>query len=493
MGIKERRIIKKVSNVLDKLKISMYDEDVINVIVKEFGNVDFTYNGNNLLHIFANTNTNYYCFSMIFSALINKAGLDVNSKNKDGKNFFQVLCSNDVDINQILEYIYSKYFPEKLDLNSRDNQGHNILGNIILNENYYNNIEFRKMISLISSLLDEGCDDVRIFDDSDLTVYEWIHINHAELEDKIYKNSDINKDSISDLLEDAYYGIRESYYKNNVYSLTKLFYKNPEDNIQIIRNIFSKMLSERDDDINELNLLSRLHEKKMDAKEEEYISAVNKLFDMGLNPNSPSGFEHRNFISTAIDTGFDFDYIYKITEIALNKGLNFKDSLTPLRELSSNDTSGFNLTEMYVLLSKYGYDNLDFDVIKSSTIKNKYDLFFNIRKYGFVKMFDEEANKASLIFDECLNFNKIYFKRKLTEQENDFFKLIFEVIDWLKISNSNYNDYAFIKQIISIMVEERKNSIVNYKVEPKEILKILKEITSKYIDDSYNKILKKRG
>ena len=492
MGIRERRIIKKASNVLDKLNISMYDEDVIDVIVKEFGNVDFTYNGNNLLHIFANTNTNYYCYSMIFSALINYAGLAVNSKNKEGKNFFQVLCSNDVDINQILEYIFSKYFPKMLDLNSRDNQGYNILGNIILNENYYNNIEFRKMISLISSLFDKGCDDVRIFDDSDLTIYEWIHKNHVELEDKIYKNSDINKDSISDLLDDAYNSIRESYYKNNVYSLTKLFCENSEDNIKFVRNIFSGMLSNHNDDINELNLLSRLHEKKMDAKEEEYILAVNKLFDMGLNPNSPSGFEHRNFISTAIDAGFDFDYIYKITEIALNKGLNFKDTLSPLSELLSK-TSEFNLMKMYVLLSKYGYDNLKFDVIVSSTMKNKYELFFNIRKYGFVKMFDEEASKTSLVFDECLNFNKIYFKHKLTEQENDFFKLIFEVIDWLKISNSNYNDYAFVKQIISIMVEERKNSIVNYKVEPKEILKILKEITSKYIDDSYNKILKKRG
>lgn len=384
----------------------------------------------------------YKTLNDIIELLMNN-GLDPNIRNNDGKTFLQAS-----DMKDNIEFI--DMLPlDKMDLNNQDNDGKTILHNLV-----DENIDPYFLMGIYEKI--ENYIDATIKDNNGKTFLDLLDA----------KTKDYEYPSFLRL-------IRRSYYTDNFnYFIDKL-----DNDLDEVNNFLNLLFDDNNFPIIHFWLHSS-SAKKVNYKNK--LDAIKKLSDLNaINPNIKlMGLLH--IVVSNIRADYDKNYVLKLTEICLGKKFDFRDLAAIMKEWLTNYSTVNDFVDMYVLLSKHGYNSLGND-INISKAENKREIYQEIRNEGFVKMLNNFLSEQDLsVMSYCLS-------------DIELLNNIFEIQNLIESSLEIKNDYGMAKLLVEKVVENRKNTINIIEdniVSLKELNSALRNILEEHMSNVVNPISK---
>ncbi|MEI3529981.1 MAG: hypothetical protein V8Q75_02775 [Bacilli bacterium] len=437
---------------------SKSDDEFIKFINKKFGGINYQSDGNSLLHLLVVQDN--YRLDLVLKGIkkLITLGIDSNTKDSLGRTFLQrSLDTYGLDL--IIQILRDKdFFTKYIDANSVDNEGNTLVHSAILKWNNY--FEYDEIIELFDILID-------------------------------YYNFDVSKrnnnnDSILDLATERI----DVSHKISLDSIARIYYRYNNDE-------FSKLIldSNKDDLINSLNLkfivysVSLLICQTTNPKNDEVVDrtllCIKKLLSIGCNPVIE--IDGNNFITDAIFKGYPISYILQIIELMASIGcLDTDFSKSFVLAMMEENRPLKDIIDIYVIASKYGYDNLRQDIRILQSRRSLFDflndgvrrseLYDKIRLDGFRIMFNDALRNFG-ISNEVLLSDDIL--KTLTDTTKNFRK-------FLKLGN----EYQFIQSFCNFMKEKYSmNIIFNETISEKDILTDLKEYLISLFEDKVNRTL----
>lgn len=437
---------------------SKSDDEFIKFINKKFGGINYQKDGNSLLHLLVMQDN--YRFDWVLKGIkkLITLGIDSNVKDSLGRTFLQrSLDTYGLDL--IIPILRDKdFFTKYIDANSVDNEGNTLVHSAVLKLNNY--FEYDEIIELFNILID-------------------------------YYNFDVSKrnnnnDSILDLATERI----DVSHKISLDFIARIYYRYNNDE-------FSKLIldSNKDDLINSLNLkfivysVSLLICQTTNPKNDEVVDrtllCIKKLLSIGCNPVIE--IYGNNFITDAIFKGYPISYILQIIELMASIGwLDTDFSKSFVLAMMEENRPLKDIIDIYVIASKYGYDNLRQDIRILQSRRSLFDflndgvrrseLYDKIRLDGFRIMFNDALRNFG-ISNEVLLSDDIL--KTLTDTTKNFRK-------FLKLGN----EYQFIQSFCNFMKEKYSmNIIFNETISEKDILTDLKEYLISLFEDKVNRTL----
>ena len=437
---------------------SKSDDEFIKFINKKFGGINYQSDGNSLLHLLVVQDN--YRLDLVLKGIkkLITLGIDSNTKDSLGRTFLQSSLDT-YGLDLIIQILRDKdFFTKYIDANSVDNEGNTLVHSAILKWNNY--FEYDEIIELFDILID-------------------------------YYNFDVSKrnnnnDSILDLATERI----DVSHKISLDSIARIYYRYNNDE-------FSKLIldSNKDDLINSLNLkfivysVSLLICQTTNPKNDEVVDrtllCIKKLLSIGCNPVIE--IDGNNFITDAIFKGYPISYILQIIELMASIGcLDTDFSKSFVLAMMEENRPLKDIIDIYVIASKYGYDNLRQDIRILQSRRSLFDflndgvrrseLYDKIRLDGFRIMFNDALRNFG-ISNEVLLSDDIL--KTLTDTTKNFRK-------FLKLGN----EYQFIQSFCNFMKEKYSmNIIFNETISEKDILTDLKEYLISLFEDKVNRTL----
>lgn len=433
---------------------SKSDAEFAKFIEKNFGSINYRNNGDSLLHLLVRKeNYGVEWLAKCIKKLI-VLGINPNTKDNLGRTFLQrSLDTHGLDL--IIQILREDFFTKYIDANSVDVDGNTLIHSAILKCN--NCGEYGKMIELLDILIN-------------------------------YYNFDVSKrnnnnDSILDLATECI----DVYHKINLDSIARIYYQHNNDE-------FSRLIldSNKDDLINSLNskfinysvslfICQATNPKNVEVVDRTLL-CIKKLLSIGCNPVIK--ISDNNFITDAIYKGYPTSYILKIIEPIASIGLGVDFVKSFVLAMMEENYPLKDIIDIYVIASKYDYDNLRQDIEILQNRRSLFDflddgvmrieLYDKIRLDGFKIMFNDalrnfDISKEAIFSDDGL--------RTITDVITNF-KRFFDL----------GNDYQFIQSFCNFLKEKYSMNIMyNETISEKDILIDLKE----YLIDLFEKKLNK--
>lgn len=429
-------------------------------IIRDFGGLDFKYNGDSLLHLVVAKNYGRSSQEVLSTIdILLNLGIDPNLKNNDGQTFIHKSLEN-YDALAIQHYFADFNVREKFDVNMRDEEGNTIMHSIMMKTNFaYMNCAYMIFHELISNYNF----DSSVKNNEGQTILDCCQFDLPTLM------------KTGELIFGNYYD-----------SFTREFY---EKNI----NYFSDLIATSDDEERKKSLNKTFINRDValfirqnfksgnDDANALALSDIEKLLKCGCDPNTLIC-DH-SFINEAIVRGHDLDYILKISELAIQYGFAINKMKTSVvSSMLSNRRDIKSIIAIYVF-SKYGYDDLANDV-KNHNNRNalnllkdgipRSDVYDYIRIEGFKIMFNEELEKAKII-NQQIRFN------------DDDINIIFDIIDTFKSPLNLGNDYHFIQLFVNFLQEKYSLNINCIDITRLEFLSTLKEYINSQVNNEIDK------
>lgn len=419
---------------------------IIGMIIKTFGSTDYEYDGDSLYHMFTN-DQKYPCGGVTLEGLkyiitsLNHMGLDPNVRNKDGQTFFTDSVierfKNDIDFFLKLPMVF----------NSQDNKGQTILHKLVNTDiSVCNFCEcFEKIKDHVDSAIKDN--DGKTF---------------LDLVDEETSNMHLFNYELAFLRE-----LRKSYYEKNFSCFIDKLDNDKNEINEYLDLIFS---------MSEMNAIHYWCHDNEYISEDEKLKAIEKLFVLDIaDPNFCKGIRYP-IVLGAIYKGYSTEYILKLSKLCLEHGYKVNSEPTIMECCFNNNYSFQRLIDVYVLLSKYGYNNLSEDIFECKLNKKwnyTYNLDLLIRKTGLKQMLNDLLKEKNLIDGTIINFN------------DAFYNYMLEIERMLEPSLKMTNDYDMVKLLIEKVVQNRENNIniVEENVSMEELYDALNIILEAFISD----------
>lgn len=429
---------------------SKSDDEFIKFINKKFGGINYQSDGNSLLHLLV-MQENYRLDLVLCIKKLITLGIDSNTKDSLGRTFLQrSLDTYGLDL--IIPILRDKdFFTKYIDANSVDNEGNTLVHSAILKLNNY--FEYDEIIELFNILID-------------------------------YYNFDVSKrnnnnDSILDLATERI----DVSHKISLDFIARIYYRYNNDE-------FSKLIldSNKDDLINSLNLkfivysVSLLICQTTNPKNDEVVDRT-----FGCNPVIE--IDGNNFITDAIFKGYPTSYILQIIELTASIGwLDTDFSKSFVLAMMEKNRPIKDIIDIYIIASKYGYDNLRQDIRILQSHRSVFDFFDDgirrselydkIRLDGFRIMFNDALRNFGISNEVHLNDDVLKTFMDTTKNFRKFLKL--------------GNEYQFIQSFCNFMKEKYSismNIMFNETISERDILTNLKEYLISLFEDKVNRTL----
>lgn len=429
---------------------SKSDDEFIKFINKKFGGINYQSDGNSLLHLLV-MQENYRLDLVLCIKKLITLGIDSNTKDSLGRTFLQrSLDTYGLDL--IIPILRDKdFFTKYIDANSVDNEGNTLVHSAILKLNNY--FEYDEIIELFNILID-------------------------------YYNFDVSKrnnnnDSILDLATERI----DVSHKISLDFIARIYYRYNNDE-------FSKLIldSNKDDLINSLNLkfivysVSLLICQTTNPKNDEVVDRT-----FGCNPVIE--IDGNNFITDAIFKGYPTSYILQIIELTASIGwLDTDFSKSFVLAMMEKNRPIKDIIDIYIIASKYGYDNLRQDIRILQSHRSVFDFFDDgirrselydkIRLDGFRIMFNDALRNFGISNEVHLN--------------DDVLKTFIDTIKNFRKFLKLGNEYQFIQSFCNFMKEKYSismNIMFNETISERDILTNLKEYLISLFEDKVNRTL----
>lgn len=454
-------------------------------IIKNFGSINYQKNGNTLLHLIVSSDYRFPIDQVYLAVcqLIN-LGVNPNIRNDDGQTFLEKSLKK-YDENLLLKIFGGDYKIKGIDVNNTSKDGNTILHSLIFS---YDDkavyakpldrdvvfVNWGKYSDLLMKLLYNYDFDLTKRNDKGQSILDCVNY----IIDKYQKD-----------MQSAYYTIVDTYYTCNIKELWKLILDTDNEKLMevLIKNFSNPSIS---------LFICQTEKPKNHSDVETTLLCIKKLLEIGCNPKLNRC--NQNFVVDAIFKGYPIEYILQISELGAQRGLDLSEGGGLVSGCLRMNMAINDLIDVYVVASKYGYDNLEnleYDLYKKGFIDgiiayknifkysyNKHDLYKYIRAEGFKIMFNvilkNHGFKNSVVFSDDVLYQIL---DTITQ-----FKSIFDL----------GNDYHF-SQLLCDFIRKKYNSYIMSidTISEKEILVNMKEYLLNLFDNELKKtlIMKKEG
>lgn len=457
---------KDVKRKINKL-ISMANENdvkYLRFIQKNFGDIDYKHEGSNLLHLVLFYYSDTYFLKSLDASIIKliKLGVDPNSKDAEGNSFLHKYLDKGGVI-QLSSMLSRNILDYKIEYNVSvvDNEGNTILHRVI--KNCKGELDFYSCYELF-----------RLFCDVEEYNFDFSirnNIGESVLDCLIKKN---NKEEINEMVLNP---MVETYYKYNIDELLNLILDTDE------QDLFKKLKATCLKPYSAL-LICQVYQPENDEVINKSLQCVKKLISIGCLAEKQLG--DSNFIYDAIDKKYPISYIKQIVDMA-EQYESDKVWYESLVFLATRNESIWDVINMYVISSRYGYSYKDFMKDIELFINNpaRFHTFKEgIRRSEICNYIRLEGLKIML--NDALerrNFNNILILN------NNIAQHILEIIEQINTLLEFDNDYQFVESFCNFIVEKYNTSIMYVKtISEKEVLVNLREYLDDLLDNKLNKL-----
>ena len=460
---------KKIDKFLEH--ITTVENVDLPVIMKYFKSVNYTYNGDNLLHLFIkNKNTKDLSVRTILYIikLLISNGVEPNKKNNEGKTFLHLLIDENYD-SCILENLMSssayidKTCRNKICLNLTDNDGKNIFHYLAEKggSEYLSLIHYYAYSDKMKTLINTP-------DKNNITVIEILRKKQEE---------SLKKDNLD-------FGSHKSWFLTRSAILMNFELMNFDEFVERLSN--SKNLGE------ELKLyhsreITELIYKIMKFNDEEKALKLTKEILLLIKDENwycavSTVFKHRSI-----------DYFYKIMDFCIEKGHkpNKNTATDILCDAILSNVSTDNLANIYIYLTKKGCT-----IEKVSSFTSSFLSSSTARTRGRIQWTEISIND----YIEGLNFsNKLL---NLLQENNiqidnhaiyniKFIETIFELYN----ENDDFSNLDELATVLANKISDELNNNLNRnnQITTKEIAYIFKNMIVESYNNKINKILVKKN
>lgn len=441
------------------LLTSESDAEFAKFIEKKFGGINYQNNGDSLLHLLVKKeNYGVEWLAKCIKKLI-VLGINPNTKDNLGRTFLQRSLDTH-GLNLIIQILRDKdFFTKHIDANSVDNDGNTLVHSAILKCNNYGKYD------RITELLD-------------------ILISYYNFDVSKRNN---NNDSILDLATECI----DVSHKISLDSIARIYYQHNNDE-------FSRLIL----DSNKADLINSLNSKFIDYSVSLFICqatrpknvevvdrtllCIKKLLSIGCNPVIE--ISDNNFITDAISKGYPTSYILKIIEPIASIGVGIDYGKSFVLAMMEENYPLKDIIDIYVIASKYDYNNLRQDIKILQTRRSVFDflddgvmrseLYDKIHLDGFRIMFNDSLKNIGISNEVILN--------------DDVLKTITDTITNTNLRRFLHlgNEYQFIQAFCNFMKEKYSMNIMyNETISEKDILIDLREYLISKFEDKVNRTL----
>lgn len=480
----EKNIERKINK-----SVELYYKNGISGIKKYFKDLNFTHNGNTLLHLYASANkSNKYSYLTIIAIITDLIyeNVDYTIKNNDNKTFIDIglECFGVEFVDELFDELTNKRFSELANL--RNENDRSIMHEIIYRIEDFIDEYFSlwNLNDLYDCLIVCGYNASGAYGKEKYNILELLEqklpkiierlqeINNNKLNKKnklFSKNKNLNStplssEDVTKAVNDDFANFKAIYYYANVSELSLLLTDDTNQNKQLIRSLFNHQTGFYNGHIKLLE--SCICEISNPDKSLLTIKRLLEVYKYQFD-------DFYSLIITTLNAKRDTNYLIKLINLFYEAGYDFNFETDENRRIILNKAHNnkFSILNFYVALTKKGYVNFENDT--------KYLIIHpqQIRTEGFKIMFKEEIVKNNLNSNDNIYNNKTI-------------NIFLDIIDNFKETIAINNDYEFIQFFINLLVEEQKNvinsgdNILNEEI----ILNILKTLISKLTIENVNKI-----
>lgn len=441
-------------------------------IKKNFGSINYKYNGDSLLHLIVSSD--YACSHDNLINCIKKLivlGINPNVKDDLGRTFLQrSLMVYSRGLRLLVDILSdTEFFVKYININSTDKNGNTLVHRVILT--FLGSMEENRIVNFTALLIQRYNFDV------------------------------FKKNKKGETILTCFKNILKDFEQHKMMAEERKLILN---NLTIVcfadkaNNFVKFVLESSESDL--LNYLNYNFDNPAIALficqtgfPENYevvgqtLECIKKLLSVGCDPSLL--INNRNFVADALTKRYPVMYLQKVWDLASQLGLNINSGDSLMRLSMQEDMLLKDIVDIYVMVSKYGYNDLNEDIAKLSLgmsygynalyesitklppyhflpsqqpiDKTKFD-YMDIRLKGFNIMFNNAFKKLGFSNEFILN-------DKTVEMIVDIIIKYNEILDI-------WNDYQFIQSFCNFMVEKYRNNITfNETVSDKWILENLKD------------------
>lgn len=475
---KEDKLVqKKIEKLLKLIDKNGYDpklDKIKNYINKEFNGVGYIYKGDSLFHLAIK----YADKTTVLSALytLEKIGENYNLVNNDGETYLQFLCKKFPFIyvhNYICDYKYSY----RVNLTNKDNSGNTILHTILNTYDFKDSIGFELFKDIYDIVMTKSYNSVETDYEQDDSLFELIEKKVSEFEED------------TGHIEHIVNNFKYTYYSSNLIEFIKLLYNNPEEFEKMFKNFkYNNQTTELDRILYKIQRINGYYKEKLKATE--------YLIKNGASPNASNSLGD-SYIHKAIKNSREKDnieYVLDITKIGCENGFNFNsrylysDTLSIVGTMLQMSNTLTEISRLYALASKYGYNNL-LDEIKRFGIS----VYKDYHLESYIELEKEiRCKSAKIMIKELLDLYKLKLDDNFLD-DCEFINNILDIINYIKLTEEDETDYSFLENVITLISEERKHSMQNNnKIIREDIINKIKVVVSNIISEKLEKKLVKK-